>query len=208
MITMLLFITNYGTCSAISLKCAYAMGSYDIIGHMYDCEARILVGGEIDNVTNVYGTHQNGRVHENVLGLTIESQNMLFFTTNVENHFPNIIAMNFGYNSLSHISNQHLRPFPELRYLSVINNKITSLESDLFSGLNSLKLIRFTNNHIKQIERNFLDSFVLPNFSDGAGEMCFKSNVCVDITVTAEEDIVNLRKSLEENCEPELQIEM
>lgn len=195
--------------SAISLKCKYAIGSYYNVGYIYYCGAKILVGGEIDNVTNIYGTHQSDYGHENVLGLTITSQNMLFFPTNVENHFPNIIAIYFGYNSLTHITNQHLIPFPNLQYLSVLNNNITSLESDLFSGLNSLKLIRFTNNNIKYVGQNFLDNFTLPSFlDDDKDEICFSSNSCINMKVTAEDRIDTLRKSLEKDCQPETQIEL
>lgn len=163
---------------------------------LYYCNGRIIFSGSESNITAIYGTHQSGLDNEDVLGLSVSSQNMEHFPTNIHLFFPNIIAIYFPYNSISFVTNDHLKPFPNLEYFSVINNRITTLDSNLFTGLNSLKLVRFTSNNIKHVGHDI-------NLPEN-GEVNFSLNPCIDKVATTAEQIIALKFHLLVSCPPSI----
>lgn len=180
---------------AISLSCTFGMGTYDLIGSIYRCDASVLTDGvSNDNVTAVYGAHQTGKSHTNVLGLKIYNRNLQYVPINVEKFFPNIKVLYFESNSISHISNRHLIPFPNLEYLSLHTNRITSLDSNVLSGLNSLKYVTFSFNNIINIGHDF----ILPN----AGRVFFNKNTCISTEATTAAQITALRFTILVSCPP------
>lgn len=194
-ITVLLLTSNYKISSAIVLNCTYDLFPFHLVGAIYRCAGNISFDGDnSDKITKLDGTHQSGKRNADVQGLIIRSQDMEFFPVNIDEFFPNIIVLNFPLNSISHVSNAHLIPFPNLEFLALYSNKITSLDSNLFAGLNSLKFINFGQNNIKHVGHDF----ILPNFA----EIYFYSNTCIDKDATTAEQITFLRFSLMINCPP------
>lgn len=180
------------------LDCSYTTGSYHLIGNLYYCSGRILAGGSESNIEAIYGTHQSGFGNEDVLGLSISSQNMEYFPTSIESFFPNLIAIYFPFNDISFVTNDHLKPFPNLQYFSIINNKITALDSNLFDGLNSLKLVRFTKNNIQHVGHDI-------RFSE-TGEVSFALNPCIDRFATTTDEITALKFYLLVSCPPSISL--
>lgn len=195
MIAIVLLSVNCKISSGLGLNCTYGIGTYDVIGNIYRCDAKLLFDGQsIDNVTAVYGSHQSGKGYSDVLGLKIENQRMEFVPTNIKAFFPNIKVLMFQNNAISSISNSYLMTFPNLEYLSLHTNKLTSLDSNLLSGLNSMKFVTFSVNSIKHVGHDF----VLPNTS----RIYFNSNKCISKEATTAAQITELRFSLSVNCPP------
>lgn len=178
----------------VALNCAFAMGNYDPVGNIYRCRATILFDASYDTVTFVYGNHQAGRTNSDVRGLHIQGQNMAHFLRNIKEFFPNIIVLHFPSNLISTISNDHLRPFPNLVRLSMSSNRITSLDSNLFSGLSSLRYVHFGNNDLRHVGHEF----VLPS----SGAVYFQTNKCISRSATTASGIVNLKFYLLVQCPP------
>lgn len=195
-VTVLILTIHCKVATAIVLNCTYDTFPFHLVGNIYRCAGTISLDGEYsDKITDLYGTHQPENRNDDVEGLIIRSQNMEFFPENIDAIFPNIKLLNFPLNSISHVSNAHLIPFPNLEFLALYGNKITSLDSDLFSGLNALKFINLGRNGIKHIGHDF----ILPKF----GEIYFYLNACIDEDAITAGQITLLRLSLMIKCPPE-----
>lgn len=197
-IAVFLFAT-YKSTSTIAVDCLFHMETFSTIGSVYTCEARILFD-ENEKVTWVYGTHQIGKGHGDVNAFYATPQNLHFFPTNIENFFPNVVVLYFRANSISYVSNGHLTPFRNLQYLSLQANKITSLDSNLFSGLISLKFVNFNNNNIRHVAHDI-------NLPD-SGCIYFNDNTCIHQQAETPAEITFLKLNLLRQCPPTiLQIE-
>lgn len=191
---------------------------------IYACSGTALTETRIEEVTQIFGAHQSGKLNGDVLGLTILEQNIGFFPRNIEAFFPNIAVIDFSNNSISSISNQNLITFPNLRHLGVSNNRISSLNSNLFSGLNSLRFILLNDNAINSLDSNlfagvnsgsFIDlsnnairhvghNFILPKQSD----IWLENNICVDASFhTFSDDIIEeIKFDLLKKCPPTISL--
>lgn len=191
---MLFVAIHCRTSVAIELNCTYTQVTFAVTGSIYTCTATVLFNGDSD-VTNVTGNHQVNRGNSDVQALRIQSQNLPFFPTNVEEFFPNTKAFSFYNNSITSISNDHLSPFPDLLYLRLLRNRITSLDTNVFSGLAELKFIDLDLNEIRHVGH----AIDLP---DTDGYMYFRDNMCIDKVAYTAEEIALLRFDLLRNCPP------
>jgi len=189
-----LFIASYcKSTSAIELNCTFGNVFYTIPGSLYTCTATLL-SNENSDVTLVIGNHDNDRDHFDVEALRIQSQALQFFPTNVEEFFPNLKAFSFYNNSISSITNNHLRPFPNLEYLRVLLNNITVLDTNLFSNMTSVRYIDFDSNNLRHVGHD-ID---LPD----TGYLYFQSNPCIDERATTAGEIANVKLDLLRGCPP------
>ncbi len=178
---------------SIALNCTYGMQPFTPVGSIYTCQAGILLTGS-DIVTNIYGNHMSNRTDADVQGLAIQSQGLQFFPLKIETFFPNIRAIDVYSNSISSISNSHLRSFTGLVHFSVIDNPIESLDSDLFRGLPALSYISFNNNTVKNVGHDF--------FLPLSGQIFFERNDCIHQRALNAAEIENLRFNLLRQCPP------
>lgn len=174
------------------------MVQWTTLGSTYTCDTMSLTFDitNRESITVVNGTHQNGRTNADVLGFRIMNNGLEHFPVNIARYFPNIRGLDFRDNSISYVNSQHLFPLPNLVDLSLWNNTITSLDSDLFSG-HAMQLINLMGNNIVHVGHDF----VLPNTVSN-GYLDFRNNPCINRRVSAPGDITALRISLLENCQP------
>lgn len=188
-------INNCKTIEGIALNCLFEMKLFERIDSVYTCVGTVLDDGSgNENVSAVYGTHETGKRHEDVYGIALRQQNLEFVPTNIEQFFPNIVAIDLYNNSITSISNRHLAPFPNLQYLTLLRNKITTIDGDLFDGINVMKHISFTSNNI----RNVGHDLNLP--TDGA--IFFTETQCISQTATSPDAVASLKLNLLRNCPP------
>lgn len=191
---MLLFANNCQLSRSFSLNCSYSTGIYSYTGSTYICVGALLSDEDNDTLESIVGIHESGKNNDNVQGIKIESQNMVYFPYNIEASFPNIIVLYFPFNLISTISNDDLTPFPNLVVLYLYSNNITSLDSDLFSGLSSLQYINLEYNQIKNVGHDL--------FLPDTGDIYFKSNSCIDMNAKTAEEIISLKLNLLVKCPP------
>lgn len=81
-----------------------------------------------------------------------------YFPKNLENIFPNLIAVAFQTTELKEIHQEDVKPFgQQLEYFQVHNCYITIIEKDLFKFNPNLKAILIDRNRIKYVEGNAFD---------------------------------------------------
>ncbi|XP_037040529.1 uncharacterized protein LOC119077420 [Bradysia coprophila] len=194
LIIAILLVTNYKTVDGIALDCSYGTISWYSIGSVYTCTARLLFDNVDGAVTAIFGSHQTGKGHEDVGGIILQSQNLSVFPTNIEYFFPNMIAISLYNNSIPAVNNEHLAPFPYLQLLELYMNKITSISGNLFSGMNSMRLISFNNNNIRHVGHDLN----LPI----NGQVEFSANTCIDQYAYTPTAVASLTLNLLRNCPP------
>jgi len=169
------------------------------VGSTYVCTGTLLAEGrDSDILTTVNGIHQSGRSHIDVLGLFIIHQTMGFFPRNVEAFFPKITAFKFYGTGIFEITNNHLSPFPNLTYLDLDLNLITALDSDLFSGIELMKVISLNANKLMYIGHDFLS-----NGTATITNLLMRNNICVhDAATTPGSAVDYLVLRLRANCQP------
>ncbi|KAG5680007.1 hypothetical protein PVAND_009540 [Polypedilum vanderplanki] len=108
---------------------------------------------KIDDVT---GQHENGYSNNNqVEAILIDgASNMKFFPSNIENVFSNLIFIRIGTSKLTHITNEDLKPFTKLKFLSLQYNLIEIIPENLFFYNQELEIIWLDHNQIKHIDKN------------------------------------------------------
>lgn len=224
LIAVLLLAINCNLTTAIALHCRF-----EVIRtsgeEIYACSATLLLETRSsEQISAIYGTHQTGKENENVLGLTIVSQSMEFFPTNIEEFFPNIEAIDFSNNSISSVSNNNLIPFANLWHLSLAKNRISTLDSKLFFGSNSLRNLFLQENSITSLDSNLfvgLHSQIFINLSNNTikhvghdfilpklANIWFYDNNCIDVAFHAfSDDIVEeFRFDLLMKCPPTISL--
>lgn len=187
---------NWSFTDALVIKCSFDIFPFHIVGVIYRCDGNVtLEGDKDDKITAVYGTHLHEQGNVNIQGLIIRTQDMESFPVNIDSFFPDIRVLNFPVNSISSVTNRHLRPFPNLEFLALFGNQITSLDSDLFAGLKTLKFVNFGQNKIKHVGHDF----ILP---PTVLQIYLYSNLCIDMDAVSELELTYLRFNLVMNCPP------
>jgi len=185
----------------VILNCRYAVQVYwwqlqEI--YVYHCHVtRIDESDSTTAVTGVQGTHFEGFDFEDVQGLEINNQpefSQIF--TNIEDFFPNLIAMRFENGNLSTISSEDLRPFPNLWRLNVVQQSLTALDGNLFQHNPDLEIISFQHNQITNVGHGLLSGLNRLIWGD------FRNNNCVDIFADGPAELESLQSALIYQCPP------
>lgn len=182
---------------SFTLHCEYP--TPDLYHGLYTCRGSRIGNSKnyLDNgtVTELAGQHQAGKSNTDVQGLHFFADTMNIFP-NVRAFFSNIKLFYFELGSLSTISNDNLLQFPNLEYLKFSWNEVTSLNSNLFSGLKSLKSIDLSNNEIVHVGHDF----ALPDNAT----VNFESNPCIDMSASTPKEITMLKLHLRVYCSPKI----
>lgn len=189
-------INYWETLDAMTLNCSMDIFPFHLVGVVYRCSGTIVFDAENnDTITAVHATHHfNDQENMDVQGLIISSQGMEYFPMNIGSIFPDLKVINFPLNFISSVTNKHLIPFPGLEFLALFGNRIESLDSDIFSGLNALKFINLGRNRIKHVGQNI--------FLPGTAHVYLYSNSCIDRDAVTKLELTHLRFSLLMNCPP------
>jgi len=172
-VLVFVFVTNYAATDAIALDCLFGIKLFaEVDSVYYTCIARPLID-QNDTVNAVYGAHPTGKGHLDVEAIDISSQNLPCFPRNMEQFFPNLLVIYLANNSITTITNSRLLPFPNLRYLSLHSNKLSTLDVNLFSGM-------WTSSTSYYID--------------------FRSNTCIDERATTSDQLFMMKLNLLRNC--------
>lgn len=140
----------------------------------YSCNGTVSANESNNDVIELLGMHKYGTNNSYVERVVLEEQNLTSFPASLENLFPHLRHIILSFNSITRITSGHLKPHKYLNILNMDHNQITSLESDLFDGLDSLFLINFDNNFIAHIGFDIK----LPS------QVHLRKNTCIDVELS------------------------
>lgn len=147
--------------SALNLECKFNHGNYAYVGNYYACEIQNINIQTSDNreMTQVIGTHSNGRNNKNVEHISAVSKTIRFLPKRLEVLFPNLKTMRLYACNMEEIRQSDLAPFGKnLEVICFDYNKIKYLEKDLFAKNEKLRYVYFDGNQIKFIHEKVFDN--------------------------------------------------
>jgi Leucine rich repeat len=121
------------------------------------CAARVVVIGDLQNVTDVSQNHLTGRSNEDVQGIVIENQALRFAPRNLNQFFPNLEAFDIYRSQIEVITKEDLENFSNLTQLNLPGNRIQSLAGNLLEGNPLLSAISFSENPIQHVDYKVFD---------------------------------------------------
>lgn len=175
--------------------CQFYHKLWSDIGFTYDCEASISRSSNLTSVVEVRGSHVWGKNNGHVKVLTVRSSQIVDnFLLNIDEFFPNLIAIGWYSGSLKTIGADDLKPFPKLRSLNLYGNSIVTLPAGLLKYSTKLESINVERNSIQYVGQYFLNGLNALNYGN------FKRNNCIDYAALTFLGIPNLKTRLANNC--------
>lgn len=184
--------------SAVEIHCEYRIRNWtDDIGDLYSCDVIETSVEDLSTVTDISGTHLEGRNNSDVKGFWFQGHE-IFATipTGVENFFGNLEAIYWSYGNITSIDSSDFQPFPNLLFISVAYNKLVTLDSDLFQHTPKLRRLYLDVNLLEHVGHGLLTG--LPDLWYAN----FVTNPCIDIRANTTEQMLELKTKLRIQCPP------
>lgn len=183
--------------SAFSLifDCKFSERNYGIILSTYTCEFSVIKSGSEILLDSVNGAHRFGRSNVDVKTLTVSNNKFLNqIPLNVDKIFPNIVMLEWFAGNLTTLFASDLKQFPNLKVLSLEENKLISIAGDLFRNNVNLQFLYFGKNLLEHVDRDLLTSLT------ELKQAVFTGNPCINSEATTKEEIQDLNLQLPINC--------
>lgn len=181
---------------SVIFECNFQSVGWVQVDIQYTCLVTEIIGEEIQHVVDIRGNHtdlSNKFVHafsvQNMPGLER-------IPRGIEEFFSDIILLLWYSGSLTTITADDLKPFPDLKVLYISSNKLVSLDSDLFQYTPKIQRLHLEENQFKHIGRGLLDDL------EDLQYVNFKDNTCINEIAKTPKEIEKLKLQLTTNCPP------
>lgn len=200
---MAIFLVFIATAHGFTINCVYEDLNWGgILPSEYTCTGTVSASDNNTSVLTVTGTHLTGRTNADVRGFSIyNSQITNRLPSNINSFFPNIVAVDWVFGTLSTINSEDLRQFPNLIMLSVFGNQLTLLDSNLFTHTRSLRWVELSNNRITNIGEGILANLTDLQF------VLFERNTCYSTIATTPESIAEIQEAFITECPASLTVD-
>lgn len=182
--------------SSFELYCEYdKVGWDDTIGPAFTCKVKNLnVTQPKTLITSLRGQQPTPKTSDNVNTFLIFEQICDNFPVGVDKYFKNLEGIAVQKSGLKRITKSDLKPFAKLKSISLYGNKLTALESHLFIYNPNIKLVSVFNNKLKHVFPNILGGL------NNLERVYFSSNPCFNEDGLNPERIEQLKCKLIESC--------
>lgn len=184
--------------SGVEIRCEYRIVSWgSTIGDWYTCDATLTTAGNPTFVTEVSGTHEEGKVNVDVKGLIVNNHRILTtIPTGVETFFTNLEGFEWYDGSISTIDSSTFAPFPNLLVIYLGTNKIVTLDGDVFLHTRKLREIYFNFNKLEHVGHGLLNGLTDLTYANFQGNPCFNAHA------STQQKIQELNLQLPIQCPP------
>lgn len=108
----------------------------------------LIVTDDKEKVTSVSQTHLVGKTNSNVEVIDFTDQTMYYMPQNIQSFFSNIKGLTIYTSKLRELRRKDIAPFPNLMFLYVPYNEITTVDGNLFASNLNMEYISFSSNRI------------------------------------------------------------
>ncbi|KAG5668287.1 hypothetical protein PVAND_016234 [Polypedilum vanderplanki] len=182
--------------NSFTVNCNY--GYWDIvqINTLYQCETTNILTTSGEFVTNVTGTHLNGKNYNDIEAIKIDGKYSLSFVPRgLKNFFPKIRVIHIFFASIGTLFGDEFDEFPNLEYLALTSCGLTTISSKLFENTPKIAFVTFNNNQLKRIG---FDLFTPLNVRQ-LREVNFAYVGCISRSVYTE-NVISLINDLRQKC--------
>ena len=192
-----LILAFSGSSTSTNIGCDYSDNAYAAVGSIYRCYVNNnpnILTKELAEISGVSGTHQSSKSNDDVFGISAYKKIIQFFPKGLK-FFKNLKLILFGSCQLKEIHQSDLKPFSNLVYIFLYENKIEFIEAELFNFNPNLEVVGFQETEIIHIDPNVFDHLIKLRyfwFSDGS---------CVGEDVEdSREQVQEVIKIVKSNC--------
>lgn len=173
-------VSNQSSDKVRYVRCLFTTSyNYGLLRNLYTCEisGRLHVTRRGTSINRIDGYHMQGKRTNEVQAFKGDASIINYFPRDLEKQFPNLLVILLNLVQLKEIRQIDLKPFTDLRYLDLFENKIEYLEADLFKYNRRLEVIWLSNNKIKFIDDNVFQGL-------GLTSLYLAYNECISKSVT------------------------
>lgn len=181
------------TVNAVQFDCRYTTTSLKFLENVYTCNP-IVTSTETTSLISVTGDHDLGRTNYDVEFLWISNQNLGFVPQRFEFFFKNLKALELVDIKLTSISAEDLKPFSQLKHLSLFWNSLSSIDDDLFYYTPLLEYLDLGWNQIQHIGPNLFTNLANLEF------LLLGKNICIDSFAETRSAVVDLDRQISVLC--------
>lgn len=146
-----------------------------------------------DEMTTVATPEENAK--DKILSFYIRrSPSCLYVPSGIAENFKNIKILVIAYTGLKVITQADLKPLQKIQNLYIDNNKLTSLDDDLFVFNPTIEYINLSYNQIKSMGPMTFEPL------SGLKELGLSRNVCIDEAAKGIENVDALKLKLKTKC--------
>lgn len=192
---LLLVIAATFTTEALQFDCDFRFHTPAFFRTVYTCFPTISLACS-SNLESVTGVHQSGYTNDDVEYLFVADRKLSFVPQGIEHFFNNLKGLQYSDTGILSISSNDLQPFPQLEYLVLFRNKLTSLDGDLFSNTPLLSQLYLNSNQIAHIGHNMVTNL------DNLQMLFLGGNICIDRIAVGRAEVMELAPQLSVLCPP------
>lgn len=171
------------------------MSSVQSLGYACDVQSFKLSSPDDRDLTRVTGTHETGKMDDDVVDFYNEGKIKNFFLQNIKKFFKNVQKVTFAHANLSTLSKFDLKPFgSQLTVLRFHYNNLEAIESDLFEFTPNLYWINLQNNQLK-----FVGKGTFSNLQE-LTRFYFSNNPCHSFYTEDRSLVIKLISIIESKC--------
>jgi hypothetical protein len=186
---------------AIILDCTYQVQTLWMIQNIYVCSARVIVVGDLRNVTDVSQNHVTGMSNDDVRGIVVESQTLRFLPRNIDAFFPNLEALDVYRSQIQEVSQQDFENFLNLRQVNLVGNAIQVIQANLFEKNPLVSSISFSSNPIRHVDYKAFERL------ENLNTLAFQDTTCISRQHWSDRPgVLNLMFLLLVNCPPSFEM--
>lgn len=178
------------------LNCKFQkVGWDDIVRQAFTCTGQNLnFTNPKTKITSINGQLPDGETFDNVNTFLIFEQNCWYFPVGISDFFKKLEGLAIQKSGLKKITKSDLKPFTQLKSLSLYGNQLISLESRLFIFNQKLQLISLFSNKVEHIHPNVFDGL------DSLDRVFITFNPCINQNADAREKIEQIKVVMIESC--------
>ncbi|KAL7013482.1 hypothetical protein ACKWTF_015418 [Chironomus riparius] len=179
----LLFITmmqSFQSMQSIDINCTYNTSVYYYLGEIYQCEVQYdlwIASKELAVISLVNDDHKSGKSNDDVLSFHAFSKHLIYFPRGLEKIFKNLKRIGILSDFIKEISQEDLKPYPQLVTLNLVNNDILILEEGTFAYNPDLAVVDLENNKLLHIDPGVFSTVSKLIRLFLASNTCFNQNI-------------------------------
>lgn len=181
---------------SVELRCNFEVVPWPITGTHYSCDPAYMTDPTNPRyVTEIRGDHLVGKTNSDVIVFSSAKNSMLEkLPKGIGKIFPNLLLFRWVGGNLKSVSAKDLKHFRKLTGITFRENKIHSLDADLFRHTRTLRILSFKSNELTHVGSGLLDGL------DELYEAVFLNNTCIDYEAMSKTEVKTLKSLLERDC--------
>lgn len=183
--------------SGVEIQCDFRIDNWENIGTLYTCRATVINMADPAAVTKISGIHLSdiGNADEKAFWI-LENKILSIVPNGIEKFFANLEALQWSSGNISSVDSSTFQPFPHLLHIDLGDNKLETLDGNLFQHTRKLRTIYLDTNSLRHIGHDLLADLTDLTYA------YFQGNPCIDAAANTPQEIQDLNLQLPIQCPP------